>query len=441
VRRKEKSMGVVFSLLSWVLAISMVVALFRIGAATDELTYDDVFRFADIHGVITDRTGQIIYNGQVTDFKAYANTIGHGNFMHNTVLYRHAAKLVPGSVNSLTGYRTVEGEPRQMKTTLLPQEDQLHLISQFKDRKGCCFAFNYETGEIYTMITLPHFAPDQENAAYINRCVDSLYTPGSTMKLIATIVAADQKIKLKDLSYTCNGSFQLPDGSKINCPTSHGKLVFDEALGKSCNGFFAYLITQFDVEKAIETLEELGFEVNENDHEKTEMDGLTRPNSSTVFANTKRFDDVWALIGQGQSQVSPVSMAMIAGAVANGGKVAEPYLISSVENPNKNKVTYEAERDTEKLLSASTASTVKKNWYSGTREYDYTYYKIGLDETVTYAKTGTSEVGDTSENSLLVGVIEEAKTAFYIIVEDSKGSGVSTFTIANELAKVVPRAK
>jgi cell division protein FtsI/penicillin-binding protein 2 len=65
------------------------------------------------------------------------------------------------------------------------------------------------------------------------------------------------------------------------------------------------------------------------------------------ITDTASFKNVWSLVGQGQTLVNAADMAMIAGAVANGGKTAVPYIVESVTNPNKDgKVLYEVKKET-----------------------------------------------------------------------------------------------
>jgi cell division protein FtsI/penicillin-binding protein 2 len=133
-------------------------------------------------------------------------------------------------------------------------------------------------------------------------------------------------------------------------------------------------------------------------------------------------------------------MAMIAGAIANDGKAAEPYIVKSIYNPNKDKTIYNA-KDAEmtKFMSSKTANTVAKLWKTGVEEYYYDSYK-NISEKISYAKTGTAQYDDNGSkytNKLLMGTIEESKAAFYIVVENN--SGLEPIQVANKLVDILPK--
>lgn len=425
-----------------VLALLLVMSVFtgtvvRVFVAASDVTYRDITDFTGISGVITDRFDQPIYeDGTVTRYDLFGNLIGYEDHIHNSLLYRHGDLLATDQVNAFQGYRALETQPRIMKTTLLSAESHAELAALYEDRSGCCFAYNYETGEVYTALSLPIYDPALEEPSYINRCFDSVYIPGSTMKVVTAVLAVDQGIDPDDVFFTCEGYLELSEEDVIQCNAVHGTIGFSDAIGQSCNCFYAQLIACLDLDKALETLGNLGFSVNGSDVENTMVDGLIAENSSTNITNTASFKNIWGLIGQGHSEVNAVTMARIAAAVVNGGKAATPYLLSSVINPNRNdRVIHKATTETDTLMSAQTADTTAALWKEGV---DNVYYSIrGLSERIDYAKTGTAEQGDDIEYKLLVGVVESAKTAFYIVVEDADDITLH-ITIANKLAALLP---
>ena len=60
-----------------------------------------------------------------------------------------------------------------------------------------------------------------------------------------------------------------------------------------------------------------------------------------------------------------------------------------------------------------------------------------MSRNIDYAKTGTAQQGNGKEDKLLMGVIEDSKTAFFIVIEDA-GSNIAPMTIANKLATLLP---
>ena len=443
MRRKEKTQGMLFTLLSCILILSVLAATIRIGFASKELTPSDIIRFADIYGEITDRFDMTIYeDGEVLNYDLYGSIVGDGNNIHNSLVYKFSDELKPGNINFITGYRKIEEKPRVMKTTLLSESSLQEIAKMFGSDSGCCFAYNYETGEVYTALSFPAYNPYKSNPSFINRCYNGIYIPGSTMKVITTIIAVEQGINLKKVNYECDSVYELPNGKEIECVygISHGKVDYTKGIGESCNGYFVNLASQFNIDEALETLRMLGFKVNGKVETKVSTNDLSISTSSVEITDLSTFSGAWSFAGQGDDQVNPVHMAMIAGAIANGGKAAEPYIVKSIYNPNKDKFVYQAKgAEMTKFMSSKTANTVAKLWKSGVEEYYYNTYK-NISEKISYAKTGTAEYDDNDSkytNKLLMGTIEESKTAFYIVVEHN--SELEPIQVANKLVDILPK--
>ena len=371
-KKKEKiKQERAFIILALILVFSILFGtLIRVNMATPYISPEDIMDFTGVTCAITDRFEQPIYkDGAVTNYDIYGNIVGYKDHIHNSLLYRHFDLLVPSKINSITGYRTVETKPRVMKTTLLSEESQKELAKLFGDTKGCCFSYNYETGEIYTALSFPACNPANENSEYINRCFQSVYIPGSTMKIVTAAIAIDQGKNVNKLTYECDKNYELSDGNVITCAGIHGTIGFSEAIGKSCNHYFAQLITELNLDKALNTLSELGFTVNGAAEKEELIDSFTRKNSSVNITNTTSFKNIWGLIGQGHTQANPIQMAQIAAAVVNEGEAAKPFLVATVTNPNKkNAVIHTAKTEAVKLLSAKTAKKtairLRKNTFS-----------------------------------------------------------------------------
>ncbi len=428
-------------LLFKIFAVICVVAImagvfFAAVKATPYIKYEDIVNFTNQTCVLTDRFDQPIYaEGKLVNYTVFGNLVGHKENIHNSLLYRHADVLSSDGINPLRGYRALEKEPRVMKTTLLSNESQQVIASMFKDASGCCFAYNYETGEVYTALSFPAYDPSKADSSYINRCFSSVYIPGSTMKIVTAALAIDQGKNVEKIKYECKQVYTLSDGQEIKCTGYHGKIGFSTAIGQSCNCYFAQLIQSLNLEKALATLKTMGFSVNGSETVGEVIDHLNKKTSAVDITNTASFKNVWGLIGQGHSQVNPIDMARFAAAVVNGGKAAQPYIVASVTNPNKgDKVIVEGKTQMCELLSEKTANKTKTQWKAGVDAHYYTGQ--GMSRKIDFAKTGTAEHENGPADKLLMGVVESAKTAFYIVVEE--GRGPMPMQVANQLVELLP---
>lgn len=397
-------------------------------------------------GPVVTRNGSELYDGRrATDPAITGNLVGGiSKFIPNAIAYRYGAKTIPGNIGVLNGIRPLEKlQFREIRTTLLDADALEKIADAFRGKSGCCFAYNYKTGEVYTALSLPSidqtpkdgFTPEQEREApLLNRCLNGTYVPGSTMKIVTSICALEQSINPNDFTFQCDGATLVPEVEngryRFHCANdnAHGSVDFVAALGRSCNAYFANLILELNVEKTQQTLRNLGFTVNgtPSDNAVKEIGLLSKRTSSVTFKGDRASDDVWGLIGQGDTTVNMVDMAMIAGAVANGGESALPYVVRSLYDPNTGaelnpetgrKLNPDKLTKMRTLFSSRTASALYPDWKNAVSKY-YT-----CDSRITAAKTGTAEIEGVEgtrnkyTNALLIGVIEEKETAFAIVIE------------------------
>jgi cell division protein FtsI/penicillin-binding protein 2 len=69
--------------------------------------------------------------------------------------------------------------------------------------------------------------------------------PGSLMKLIASAAIAEENLPASSQSFDCRGSIMVGRARYI-CRYPHGRVTLTEALGQSCNVFFANSSTQLN---------------------------------------------------------------------------------------------------------------------------------------------------------------------------------------------------
>lgn len=397
----------------------------------------------ELRGSVATRDGEIVYDGSSTKYPEFKATIANvasgsrGNHLSSNTLGKlYEQNLKVGDLTAKGGVMQYEGmEPRVMTTTLLPGAAQQRLREAFGDYNGALFAYNYKTGEIYTVLSLP--TSHMENLAF------GTYSSGSTMKVVTLVAALTQNPELQNFTYTCTGAFKPVSGKNITCDGKHGKVDMTTAIGKSCNCYFAALIQELDVDTTRDILTSLGFNSIEDKKGTGSIGKLTYSTGFATFKATTSFDEIWKLIGQGNT-VSLVDMARIAGAVANGGSSADPYVVQSIYDPNED--TYIIEGPTvnvSQLVDPDTADLLAGMWSEAVRKHYHTR-KVPLDARVTYAKTGTAELTDADgkeyHNRLMIGAMEEYSVAFMLVTEHVPEGSTQIFTVANTLAQVIAEA-
>ncbi|MBO0719997.1 MAG: hypothetical protein J2P41_04205 [Blastocatellia bacterium] len=236
---------------------------------------------------------------------------------------------------------------------------QKEAFAQMKDKRGAVVLLNPQTGEVYAMVSSPSFDPahveigerwdemqnDAKNQPLINRALSEYYLPGSTFKTITASAAIEAR--LDDQVFTCRAEGWTPPGSnraiKDDKGEAHGTLNMADAYAHSCNQYFAQLGVLVERQRMADAAARFGLKVftvaqdsigagRRNDLWSTDNKVLTAtlaPLYSTFVSGRgiTRYDLGLESIGQGYVQLTPLQMAMVAGAVANHeGMVMRPVI-------------------------------------------------------------------------------------------------------------------
>lgn len=305
---------------------------------------------------------------------------------------------------------------------------------------GTVAVYNYKTGEILCMVSAPSYDPlnvpadietsDRYKGAYINRFLSSTFTPGSIYKTVTLMAALEEIPDLAQRTWTCEGSVQIGDETII-CSGTHGQQDIGDAFANSCNVAFA----QIAAELGADTMQKY-----------TEQAGLTDSysvNGLPTAAGTFQWDGItdgqlgWAGVGQGQDQVNPCAMMVYMGALASGGKAAEPYLIeksvSALGLPSLPHFT----RKTGRLIASDTAATMADMMAENVQK---TYGASRFPNMDICAKSGTAEVGEgKTPHAWFTGFLrgEDTPYAFIVLVENGGGGSAVAGTVASRVLNVI----
>ncbi len=305
---------------------------------------------------------------------------------------------------------------------------------------GTVAVYNYKTGEILCMVSAPSYDPlnvpadiesnDRYKGAYINRFLSSTFTPGSIYKTVTLMAALEEIPDLAQRTWTCEGSVQIGEETII-CSGTHGQQDIGDAFANSCNVAFA----QIAAELGADTLQKY-----------TEQAGLTDSysvNGLPTAAGTFQWDGItdgqlgWAGVGQGQDQVNPCAMMVYMGAIASGGKAAEPYLIeksvSALGLPSLPHFT----RKTGRLIASDTAATMADMMAENVQK---TYGASRFPNMDICAKSGTAEVGEgKTPHAWFTGFLrgEDTPYAFIVLVENGGGGSAVAGTVASRVLNVI----
>lgn len=365
------------------------------------------------------KDGETQYNSDYATRAALVHTTGDslGNIATGAnVVFRD--KMV--GYNFITGVYSASGEGRTINLTVNAELSKV-ARKALGNRKGTVGVYNYETGEILCMVSSPNYDPyeppqldeDDTSGTYMNRFTSATTVPGSIFKLITSTAAIEEISDIDNWTYTCTGSQQYGSYSKdrITCLYAHGKVDFEEALAESCNCAFGELAIEIGADKLEEYTKMSGL------MDSYDIDGIkTKPSSFTFDSN--KVNLAWTGIGQSKDLVNPCSMMVYMGAIANGGKTANPRIIDSVQFSNGLPASMPFKTKTEKLINEDTANKLAKMMKNNVES---NYGSSNFPNLDICAKSGTAEPSkNVSPHAWFAGFLqdEDHPYAFVVLVEN-----------------------
>ncbi len=214
-------------------------------------------------------------------------------------------------------------------------EFQKFLYEKMKNLKGAIVCIEPKTGKMLAMVSSPSYDSnqikenwdelinDEDKSPLLNRASKGLYPPGSTFKIITALTIIRNCPDYRDYVYNCKGSETI-DNVKIQCYDghAHGDVNLESAIAHSCNCYFYHMIqNKFTPAQLHETAESLYFnEYYDYPLEYSKSSFVLDENSDTAERGQ-------TAIGQGKTLMTPIHIAMITSAIANGGIMMEPYFL------------------------------------------------------------------------------------------------------------------
>jgi penicillin-binding protein A len=208
-------------------------------------------------------------------------------------------------------------------------------------QKGAIVVINPRTGEILGCISQPTFTPEKvheggwnyitnKNKPLTNRAFESLYEPGSIIKIITSAAAVEKNLNLNTVfPFYCKGYTYIDN--KIFYDWQRHKTIrtLEEAFDASCNMAYARLGFALGEDTLLEYNNRFGL----NSNPKT----LTIPAAMGVSPKLglTRYELAETATGLGKSfRITPLNAALMAAAIANDGVMMSPYFVDKLTNIN-----------------------------------------------------------------------------------------------------------
>ena len=306
---------------------------------------------------------------------------------------------------------------------------------------GTVIAIEPSTGKILAMVSKPDYdaneiASNWKNisqsggSVLLNRATQGLYPPGSTFKILTLLEYSREGNDLENWTYECTGSY-TKDGVTINCyhGKSHGTVDLKTAFAKSCNGAFASIGAELDNEAFMRTCNQLLF------HSELPVPLDFKQSSVNLNKDSDTGTILQTAIGQATTEVTPMHMALITAAIANGGNLMNPYLIDSIENYTGDRVRKYMPSSCDKLMSVEEAEILKE--YMTETVLSGTAAGLQSDRYTAAGKTGTAEYSNDKSKShaWFVGFsnVDDPDLVVCVLVEKSGAGSDYAVPIAKKI--------
>jgi penicillin-binding protein 2 len=232
-------------------------------------------------------------------------------------------------------------------------------------KRASIIIMNPQNGEILSLVSLPaydsnffakgisqddysRFLNDPDRPLF-NRAISGEFPSGSTFKLVVASAALQEKVISETTSFLSTGGIRIGEWFFPDWKAGgHGQTNVRKAIAESVNTFFYYVgggyqdFVGLGVDRLVKYSKLFGLGT------KT---GIDLPGEASGFVPTKEWKkatkkESWYIgdtyhfaIGQGDVLVTPLQVANFTAAVANGGKLLEPHLVSAILDSNNNKVS------------------------------------------------------------------------------------------------------
>ncbi len=330
-------------------------------------------------------------------------------------------------------------------TTLDPKAQQV-AVQGLAGRAGSVVALNPRTGAVKVIYANPSYNDnnvDQPGVSTFNRSTQASYPPGSTFKVVTATAAIDSG-KFTPSSVLNGNSPKLVSGVPLSNDSnqSWGDIDLTTALTYSVNTVWAQVAQ--DVGRATMTkyMQRFGFYSKPPlDYPPGELNS-SRPYDphGRPYPPASPGEDIGRIgIGQGGLLVTPLQMAMVAAAVANGGRLMVPHLTARVVDQTGRTVETVNPSVYNQVMKPSTAGQIAQMMTKVVEEGTGT--PAQLDGISVAGKTGTASIGASGSNLTepwFIGFapVDNPKVAVAVTIDQTQG-GFGGTVAAPIAAKVI----
>ncbi|BDR52151.1 penicillin-binding protein [Bombiscardovia nodaiensis] len=386
----------------------------------------------------------------VTGFYSITNGSDRGiENSRNRLLTGQADSLWFDKIRAL--FTGAQNKGASIETSINPKLQQA-AYQALGNQSGSVVAIEPSTGRVLAMVSTPSYDPNalathDNNAAIqtysdivqdpsnpmLNRATSQLYPPGSTFKVIVAAAALESGKYQIDTQVPAGAAYTLP-GTATNLTNataagngSNGKISLQDAMAYSSNTAFAQLGVSLGSEALNTEAKKFGYGSTIT-VDGTDASGNPMKATASKFPADATPDKLaQASIGQGDTLNTPLQNAMVAAAVANGGKLMQPTLVDRVRSSDLSVLSETSpsiysepfSQDTAKALTTMMEGVVTKDSPN-----------LQIPGAQVAAKTGTAQIGltNSANDGWTIGFApaQQPKIAIAVVVHSTSTYGAAS---------------
>ncbi|MBX7164997.1 MAG: hypothetical protein K1X74_01490 [Pirellulales bacterium] len=340
---------------------------------------------------------------------------------------------------------------------------------------GAAVVLDVRSGAVLALATAPRFDPaifnephagqaqallDDPRAPLVNRATQMAIPPGSVFKLVtAAALLSEPEFDPRRL-FDCQGYLERPDRQRcaifVRRGVGHGPTDLTAALGQSCNTYFFHHARGLDPDNLADWARRFGLASPTGIDLPDEAAGqvprpeLGAPGRATGWSSA---DTAALAIGQSTLAVTPLAVARMMAAIANGGRLVEPHLVrgqgisfadtSASRDDVRETIEADATSESHQIaeLDAHALGALNEGLRAAVNEPSGTAHATLADAPASIAgKTGTAEVGGSrDDHAWFAGLVpaEKPRVAIVVVLEHAGDGGQATGPVVRRIVETL----
>lgn len=335
-------------------------------------------------------------------------------------------------LENFISYLNVEAK-REAEEEGLEEGEELRNITS-----GAIVVLDAKDNDVLALATAPTYTLDdyienysevlsREGTPLINRATDGLYRPGSAFKTITATAGLNEGLVTPDSSFFCEKHYYFHE-HVVECTGYHRNIAASEAIEVSCNVYFYELSRLLGIDKIVKYANLYGLGTTLG-LESGDSEGYIACPETSDMLGVEWYSGglLQAAIGQEETRITPLQMAVAASTIANRGVRYQPHLVDSIYDYKGNKTDD---------VSPVVAETLPVNYdylyptiingmigaSHNTPDGEFSLNHLGYDVAI---KTGTPQTTSSNRTSTTVigfAPADDPVIAFSAIIEDGKNA-------------------